>query len=793
MMRQKKRPTKDPIEGFSPLSERRAWLFALFLLSVTFMAYQPVWHAGFIWDDDTFLTDNPVIKSASGLYRLWFTASTPDYFPMTSSMLWLEWRIWAMHPLGYHLVNVLLHALSAVLLWRVLQRLKIPGAMLAAAFFALHPVNVESVAWITERKNTLAMFFYLGAILSWVRFDDSGKGRWYGLALAGFALALLSKTAVAPLPLVLLGIIWWRRGRVGWKDVRQLVPFFVMAAVLGLVTIWFQSHRAIGSEVVRTDGFWSRLAGAGWAVWFYLYKALLPLKLIFVYPRWQIDARNVLSYLPLVLLVAGFVLCWRFGRQWGKALCFGLGYFVVMLLPVLGFINIYFMDYSLVSDHWQYFAIIGPLVLAAAGVKTMLAAVTGGNKWVRGVGCAALLVGLGALTWQQCGIYANSETLWQTTLRLNPTSWMVHNNLGYDLLFRKGRVNEAMTHFEKSLELKPDDAEAHNNLGVCLSREGRMDDAVSQFEKALGIKPDYPQAHNDLGLSFSILGRKDEAISQFKKALEIQPDYPDACFNLGNTFGQLGRTGEAILQYKKALELKPDFLAARMNLGDSLSRMGRIDEGIAQIQKAVELDPDDAEARYNLGNILFQAGRTGEAVVQFQRAVELKPDDADAQSNLGGCYLQLGRVTDAITHYRKVLELKPASAEAQNNLGFSFFLLGHMDEAILHYQKALQIKPEYADAEKNLAWVLATCPQAGLRDGNRALQLARRANDLVGGKNPSFLRTLAAAYAEVGQFGDARQSAQQALELARAAGRQDMVENLAGELKRYEAGLPCHQ
>jgi tetratricopeptide (TPR) repeat protein len=799
--------------GFLPSSWRHDWLLGFLLVALTLIAYQPVWHAGFFWDDDTFLTNNPVIKSAAGLYRLWFTASTPDYFPMTSSMLWLEWRMWANNPLGYHLVNVLLHGFSAVLLWRVLLRLNVPGALLAAAIFALHPVNVESVAWITERKNTLCMFFYAGTLLSWLKFEDSGRRRWYGLALGAFALALLSKTAVAPLPLVLLGMAWWRRGRVGWKDVERVVPFFVIAAALSLMTVWFQNYQAIGQDVIRTDSFWSRLAGAGWAVWFYLYKAVLPLNLAFVYPRWQIDARSVLSYIPLVLLAAVFVLCWRYRRGWGKGLFFGLAYFVVMLLPVLGFLNIYFMIFSLVADHWEYFAIIGPIVLAAAVIRKPVLA-------------AALLLALGALTWKQCGMYTNAETLWLNTIRLNPDCWMAHNNLGLYLLDSEGRVDEAISHFQQALQIKPDNADIHNNLGTALLQKRRVDEAIIQYQQALQINPALALTHINLGFGLFQKGKVDEAITQYQEALELNPGLAAAHYNLGTALMQKGKADEAILQYQQALQIKPDYAEVYNNLGNALLQKGRVDDAILHFQKALQIRPDSATSHFNLGNALLKKGSLDDAITEYQKALQIKPNNAETHVNLGTALLQKGKVDEAILHFQKTLQIQPGLAAAHYNLGNALLKKGRVDEGIAHYQKALEIRPDdanayyklgnalsqkgtvdeaitqyqkalkikadYAEAQNNLAWLLATCPEASLRNGNKAVELASQANALTGGENPAMLRTLAAAFAEAGRFSEAVETAQRALPLAGTQSNATLAGQLQSEMKLYQAGSPFH-
>jgi hypothetical protein len=302
---------------------KRHSLRAGMIILVTLVIYIPAMRAGFVWDDDRFLTENPLIRADDGLYRFWFTTEPPDYFPLVSTSLWLEWRLWENNATGYHVMNVVLHAVSSVLIWLVLRRLKIPGAWLAALVFAVHPVNVESVAWITERKNTQPMVFYLLTILLYLKFASDGRRRWYFLALCSFLLALLSKTSVVMLPFVLLGCAWWQRSSIVRKDVVRAIPFFALSGVLGLVTVWFQYD--IGGDIVRTDGFFSRLAGAGWAVWFYLYKTIIPYKLCFVYPRWEIDPSSIASYLPAIILLGCFLVLWWYRMGWGEHFCLDLG------------------------------------------------------------------------------------------------------------------------------------------------------------------------------------------------------------------------------------------------------------------------------------------------------------------------------------------------------------------------------------------------------------------------------------------------------------------------------------
>ena len=761
------------------LLSSRPWLVGVLLVAATIFAYCPVWHAGFfIWDDDTFLTANPAIQSADGLYHMWYRAITPDYYPVTYGMMWLEWRLWGNHAPAYHLVNVLLHGLSAVLLWRVLLRLGIPGAPLAAALFAVHPVNVESVAWITSRKNTLCMVFYLATVLAWLKFEDSGRRKWYGLALAGFALALLSKTAVAPLPIVLLGIAWWRRGRVTWQDARRVVPFLLIAVVLGLVTMRFQAD-ACGHEPVRPEGFWSRLAGAGWAVWFYLYKALLPINLAFVYPRWRVDQRSALSYIPLVLLVAAFVVCWLWRRQWGRSPLFCLAYFVVMLLPVLGFINIYYMIYSLVADHWQYFAIIAPVTLAAALIRKIPAL------------AAAVLLAMGVLTWSQCGIYTNSETLWQETLRLNPDCWVAHLILGNALL-QKGQMDGAMGHFQRALQANPGGAEVETDFGSALLLKGKVDEAIPHLQSALQKSPDFVGAHCNLGYALELKGRGAEAMAQYQEALRLNSRIADAHFHLGKLLLQQGNKTEAIAHLQNALQINPGYAEADFDLGVALLQQGKVEDAVSYLQKTLQINPGHTEAHVTLGNLLMEQGKIDDAMAHFRSALQISPGHAQALNNLGNALLQEGKFDEAIAHFQQAVQISPGYAKAHNNLGNALLGAGRVEEAIPHFQRAVEFDPANPAAQNNLAWLLATCPQASLRNGAKAVELARRASELVGGGNPIVLHTLAAALAEAGRFPEAVETARRAMDLARARGNAGLAAQLQSEVSLYQAGRPFH-
>jgi Flp pilus assembly protein TadD len=573
------------------------------LVGLTFIAYLPALRGGFVFDDGPLIIMNRLVRAHDGLYRFWFTTEASDYYPLTGSLWWLQWRVFGYHAIGYHAVNILLHTANAILVWVILLRLKIPGAWLAGLVFALHPVNAATVAWISEQKNTLSMLFSAVAILLYLRFYEDGRWRWYGFSLAAFLLALFSKTAVVMLPVVLLGCVWWVRGRLRWKDLVCSAPFFVFSLALGLVTIWFQHHRALQGHLVRSDGFPARLAAAGWVPWFYLYKTFLPVHLTLMYPKWSIDASRWVSYLPGALLFLCFLVFWRERRTWGRPLLFGLGYFVATLVPVLGFFDQGFYSYSLVADHWQYYSIVGVIALTVAAGEEVFRRIGDQHRWWGMAVAVGMLAMLGAATWQRGCVYASEETLWQDTVSKNPQAWRAYINLGAALK-QAGKLEAAVGCFEQALRLQPDSAEAHNDLGDALRQQGQMPEAIRHFEQALRIRPQYAEPHGNLGNALAQLGRDQEAIRHFEQALQINPDFAEVHNNLGNALLRQGKIPEAIEHYQQALRIYPDFAEAHLNLAIALEKAGRAPEAIEQYQQALKLKPDLTEARYALTRLL---------------------------------------------------------------------------------------------------------------------------------------------------------------------------------------------
>ncbi len=542
---------------------KREWFFCLILAVVTMLAYQPAWHGGLLWDDDANIA-SPELRSLDGLRRIWFEPrATQQYYPLLYSSYWLQQRFWGDSPTGYHLVNLLLHIGCVVLVLKILRLLRIPGAELATIVFALHPVNVETVAWITERKNTLSGVFGLAATLWYLKFDEGRSRRSYALALGLFLLGLLSKTAIVTLPLALLVIFWWKRDAISWRrDVVPLIPFFFLSAAAGLMTSWVEygniGYKASTLAFSPVD----RCLIAGRAFWFQLGKVLWPSNLMFVYPRWEINAAVGWQYLFPLAVLGLLGILWSL-RRWSRAPLAGVLVYIFLLLPSLGFLNIYFFFYSFVSDHWQYLACLGIITPCASGIVLLAGQLKSWQVWLERATTLLLAGVLFLLTWQQSRMYTNVETLYRTTIARNPACWMAYNNLG-NILYQANRIPEAMDLFKQALRIKP--AAAHYSLGNALVLKGRTSEAIDQYKQALRINPDFAEVHNNLGNALFLTGRTSEAIDQYKQALRTNPNYADAHNNLGAVLGQMGRISEAIEQVKAALRIQPNFIRAQDNL-----------------------------------------------------------------------------------------------------------------------------------------------------------------------------------------------------------------------------------
>jgi tetratricopeptide (TPR) repeat protein len=588
------------------------WNTWAWLTAVTVVAYLPALRGGFIWDDDVYVEHNLTLRSLRGLLHIWINpGATPQYYPLVHSSFWLEYHLWGLQPFGFHLVNVLMHAATAFLVFLVLRRLEVAGAAFVAALFALHPVHVESVAWITERKNVLSALLYMASLLTYLRFAGIGgppperRSRVYALALAFFVGALLSKTVVASLPAAALLILWWKRGRVEPRDVRPLVPFFILGITLGLATAYIEKHHvgARGLDWALTPV--ERILVAGRAVWFYAGKLVWPHPLTFVYPRWAIDAGSVAAYaFPMAAVAA--VAAFAYGaRRLGRGPLVALLFFGGTLVPALGFFDVYPMRYSFVADHFQYVASLGLLTLIGATATWLSARMARPAR----LGAAIVVLAVfGALTFRQTHIYADRETLWLDTIAKNPGAWMAYHNLG-GLREQQGRDAEALELYAAALRLKPDFGDVLNNMGNVYARQGRDEEAMRSYTESLRLLPDQAEAHSNLGALLAARGRVDEAMRHYEDALRILPHFAGAHINMGNAFVLKGRPADAIPYYERALAFAPDDAGAHYNLGNALLALGRSDEALAELDAALRLRPGYAKAQAARARAL--AGRDG--------------------------------------------------------------------------------------------------------------------------------------------------------------------------------------
>jgi Tfp pilus assembly protein PilF len=678
---------------------------------MVFIAYAPAMRAGFIWDDDKYVTENPMLTAPDGLRQIWFSAHTQSqYFPLVYTTFRFERALWGLNPAGYHLVNILLHGLNAALVWVLLRRLKIPGAWLAAAVFALHPVQVESVAWVAELKNLESWFFSLLALLAWLKVLDSwtvqsdylvagqtgntsqknslgleevprnttphietyraaGRNWWvfYALALVAYLLALFAKTTACTLPAALLLVVWLRKEKLTWGRAGLVVPFVLLGVGMGLVSIWWEGNLGTYEEGMQLSFTWlQRMLIAARAFWFYIGKLILPVHLSFSYPRWEIQVRNAAQYIPVAGCGALAVALWVWRRRLGTGVIVGVLFFAATLAPLLGFISNYTFQYSFVADHYQYVASLGLIAIAAASL-TKWSAASRQSRLLGRAGAGVVLIVLAVLTSMKCRAYSDIQTLWRDTIAQNPTSWMAHHNLAVEL-HTQGKLEEAGEHYLAAIALNPRHVMARNNLGLILAGQDRISEAIEQYQAALAAEPDFAQTYNNLAL-----------------ALWRRGDLQGAETNL-----------------QRALQLQPKMLGPTLNLADLYKEEGNTNTALKTLQNAVAELPAEPEAWRHLAAMLLGSKRFDEAIAAYRNAVKAAPTRTDLLTELGGALAAETNYAEALRVYQQALKADPNSATAHYGLGVVLGRQGQKAQEIEELKVALKLHPDYTEAVQEL-------------------------------------------------------------------------------------------
>jgi tetratricopeptide (TPR) repeat protein len=764
-------------------SKSYVFLIYLTLAVSTFIAYEPVRHNGFVeYDDDIYVTENPHVTNGLRCESIIWAFTRPhagNWHPLTWLSHMLDCELFGLNPPWHHLTSLLFHIVNTLLLFLVLKMMSgavWPSAFVAAAF-ALHPLHVESVAWVAERKDVLSGFFWMLTMAAYLRYAKRpGIGR-YLLVVLALCLGLMAKPMLVTLPFVLLLLDYWplgrfqlgragenvnRRGRqatstcfqwpVFYRLVREKLPFFILSAVSGVITFLVQRSSGAVAPIDKLPAT-VRIANASISYIRYIGKMFWPRQLAVFYPHSADKVPMWQAVISALLLLAVSICVVRLAQK-HKYLLVGWLWYLGTLVPVIGIVQ---AGSQAMADRYTYLPSIGIFIIVAWGAADF------GAKWRYrriglGITASIMLTVLLICTRIQAHYWQNSFTLFGHALAVTENNSIMHNNFGGELL-----------------------------------KEERFDEAVMHFDEALRINPQYLEAFNNKGEAFLGMGKSDEAIAIFTEVLKAGEKPHEMYNNLGLAYAQKGEIGAAIENYNEALMLKPDYVKAMSNLGLALKKDGKIDEAIKQWQKALQLKPDYAKAHYNLGVAMAEQGKYDDAVRHLIDALQIQPGWAEAHYNLGGVYVRQGKLELAVEQCVEALRLKPDYLTARISLAYTLLELGRTQSAIEQYHKILQLEPDNLGVLNRLAWILATTDDMRLQNSSEAVKFARRACELSGYKQVDLLDTLAAAYAAADRFSNAIETAEKAINLAEAAGKKQIAEKIRDRLQLYKAGRPYHR
>jgi tetratricopeptide (TPR) repeat protein len=731
---------QKPETGTQHLRERLIAIVICAALAVlVWVAFGQAVHYRFVnFDDDVYVYKNEHVSSGvtkAGAQWAFTHVHSSNWHPITWLSHMLDCQFYGLNPAGHHFTNILLHAMACVLLFLLLRRMTgfLWRSAFVAAVFAIHPLRVESVAWIAERKDVLSGLFFVLTIAAYAWY---ARRKWslrrYSVVILIFSLALMSKPMVVTLPFVLLLLDFWPLNRFqasashpfNWRCILDKIPLLALSAGTCAITILAQ-HGAVSPLPLSL-----RLSNAAVSAVTYLRQMLFPSGLVVLYPfpEHGLPRPELLLACFLLIAISATVFLARRKYPW---LFFGWLWYLGMLLPVIGILQVGAQAHA---DRYTYLPQIG-LGIALTWSVAELATRWRPSKMILSGASAAVVITLAICAHKQTTYWQNSRTLWTRALAFTSDNVIAQNNLGNALL-DEGKLEEALTHLKEARRIKPEDAKAAFNFGNALIQNGELTEGIANLSEALQLRPDYVEAHINLGSAFLKIGKVDEAAGHFERALQLEPgqfsawndlgyarlqqgstEKALACFqkaaqlnptqpvtqdNLANALMQQGKVDEAIGYYQKALQLKPDFAEAEYNLGTALVQKNNLSGAIIHFQKALRLKPDYANAAYNIGIALFHQDKAEEAAAFFQKAIQINPDYAEAHYNLGNALIRQGKVEDGIGQFRKALQIEPGEVGTRNNLGYVLFQSGKVDEAIHEFKQVLQAQPDNAEAHYNL-------------------------------------------------------------------------------------------